>query len=98
MTNADPNNDPAWREKIADVLRSWEGVGIIGPAWSVEYSPGDGCFQITYTLFATWGDHPRRYVLNENDFCERVIALADVVPELVGDAAVELAEEAREES
>jgi hypothetical protein len=39
VTNADPNNDPAWREKIADVLRSWEGVGIIGPAWSVEYSP-----------------------------------------------------------
>lgn len=94
-----PNADPAWREKIAEVLRSWESVGIVGPAWSVEYDIGDGCFWITYTLFYTWGDHhPRKYSLNENDFCERVIALADVVPEIVGDAAVALAEEAREEA
>lgn len=93
----DPNQDPVWREKIADVLRRWESVGIIGPAWSVEYDRREGCFMVTYTLFATWGERPRRYSLNENDFCERIIALADTFPEFVGKAAVALAEETREE-
>lgn len=99
MTGTDnPNADPAWREKIADVLLSWESVGIISPAWSVNYGAGAGCYMITYTLFHTWGDHPRKYVLNENDFCERVVALADWDPDTVGEAAVALAEEVREEA
>jgi len=93
-----PYADPAWREKIADVLRDWETAGYIGPAWSVEHDTGDGCFRIAYTLFNTWGDHPRRYNLNENDFCERMIALADMFPDEAGEAAVALAEEVREEA
>ncbi len=94
----DTGEDPAWREKIADVLRDWDSSGIIGPTWILKYDTGDGCYRITYTLFRTWGSHPRKYSLNENDFCERVIALADMFPDEVGEAAVALAEEVREEA
>lgn len=98
MTVTDPNNDPAWREKLADVLRSWAAVGIVGPAWSVDYSPGDGCFRMTFTLFATWGPRPRSYSMLEPDFCSYVQALADWDPDAAGEAAVALAEEVREEA
>lgn len=94
----DPNNDPVWREKLADVLRGWEAADIVDPAWNVEYSHGDGSFRMTFTLFATRGTRPRSYSMLEPDFCTYVQALADWYPDAAGKAAVALADEVREEA
>jgi hypothetical protein len=97
MTGVIPGGDETVRQGYVEVMREWQAAGIIGPDWEVDWSVGYGCYWITFTLFATWGPRPRIYQLNENDFCQRVIALADMFPDEVGPAAVALAADVREE-
>lgn len=92
-----PEDEAVRRQPFADVLANWASAGFIGPAWSVEWSPGDGCFRSTFTLFHTWGPRPRHYDLNEAEMCSYVTALAHWVPDLAGDAAIRLAETDRED-
>lgn len=97
MNTDDSSDDAARRKMFTDVMEAWASVGIIGPAWTVEYDTGDGGYQITFTLFNTHGPSPRRYSFTEAEFSMYVLGLADWDPDAVGDAAVRLAYASREE-
>lgn len=88
----EPEDTAVRRQLLVDVLAAWESVGIIGPAWTVEWNDGDGCYRCVFTLFGTWGPGPRHYDFNEAEMYIYVTAVAGWDPDAAGDAAVRLME------